>query len=88
MLGALFDKKMNKIRLVDGKSAIWSGCVFAVFFFVIDSSYALGTSSATALDIYVGIFAAFDFGTTLINEGHGMHHHCLFPMRSAFTYGT
>ncbi|KAL4062317.1 P-loop containing nucleoside triphosphate hydrolase protein [Scleroderma yunnanense] len=54
VLGALFDKKMNSIRVVDGKSAIWNGVSLAILFFVIYASYAL----------------AFDFGTTLINEGH------------------
>ncbi|KIM55448.1 hypothetical protein SCLCIDRAFT_30386 [Scleroderma citrinum Foug A] len=54
VLEALFDKKMAKIRLVDGKSAIWNGCGLGIFFFVIYCCYAL----------------AFYFGTTLINEGY------------------
>ena len=44
VLGALFDKKMDKIRFVDGKSALWTGSSLAVFFFVIYASYALGMS--------------------------------------------
>ena len=39
---------------MDNKAAMWHGGGLAVFFFVIYSAYAL----------------AFDFGTTLINEGH------------------
>lgn len=35
MLGSPFDKKMDKTCLMGGKSAIWSGCVIAVFMFVI-----------------------------------------------------
>ncbi|KAI5990431.1 ABC transporter transmembrane region-domain-containing protein [Pisolithus albus] len=52
VLGSLFDKKMDLIRPVNTKSAIWQGCSLGVFFFVMYSSYAL----------------AFSFGTTLINE--------------------
>ncbi|KAG6331124.1 hypothetical protein ID866_7968 [Astraeus odoratus] len=54
MLTTLFVKKMDQIRVVDAKSALWHGCSLGVFFFVIYSAYGL----------------AFSFGTTLINEGH------------------
>ncbi|KAI6030747.1 P-loop containing nucleoside triphosphate hydrolase protein [Pisolithus orientalis] len=54
MLGSLFDKKIGSVRTLNAKSATWHGCGLGVFFFIIYSSYAL----------------AFDFGTTLINEGH------------------
>ncbi|KAI6117491.1 P-loop containing nucleoside triphosphate hydrolase protein [Pisolithus croceorrhizus] len=54
VLGSLFDKKIDSIRPVNMKAAIWQGCSLGVFFFVIYSSYAL----------------AFSFGTTLINEGY------------------
>jgi len=47
VLGTLFDKKMDKVRLVDGKSAIWTGSGLAVFFFVIYASYGLGMSQVT-----------------------------------------
>ncbi|KIK29334.1 hypothetical protein PISMIDRAFT_525831 [Pisolithus microcarpus 441] len=54
VLGSLFDKKIDLIRPVNMKSAIWQGCSLGVFFFVMYASYAL----------------AFSFGTTLINEGY------------------
>ncbi|KIO12002.1 hypothetical protein M404DRAFT_994061 [Pisolithus tinctorius Marx 270] len=54
VLGSLFNKKIDSIRTVNAKSAIWTGCGLGVFFFIIYAVYAL----------------AFDFGTTLINEGH------------------
>ncbi|KAI6112070.1 P-loop containing nucleoside triphosphate hydrolase protein [Pisolithus croceorrhizus] len=54
VLVSLFDKKIDLIRPVNMKAAIWQGCSLGVFFFVMYSSYAL----------------AFTFGTTLINEGH------------------
>ncbi|KAI6166709.1 P-loop containing nucleoside triphosphate hydrolase protein, partial [Pisolithus thermaeus] len=54
MLGTLFDKKIDSIRVVNARAAIWHGCGLGVFFFVIYSAYAL----------------AFDFGTTLINDGN------------------
>ncbi|TCD63929.1 GTPase-activating protein [Steccherinum ochraceum] len=52
-LAGLYDGHTNKGYLADMKSAIWSGGGMAVFFFVIYAAYAL----------------AFNFGTTLINEG-------------------
>ncbi|KAI6167605.1 P-loop containing nucleoside triphosphate hydrolase protein [Pisolithus thermaeus] len=54
VLGSLFDKKIDSIRPVNKKAAIWQGCSLGVFFFVVYASYAL----------------AFSFGTTLINEGY------------------
>ncbi|KAI6123930.1 ste6-like protein [Pisolithus croceorrhizus] len=54
VLGALFDRKIDLIRTANFKSAIWSGSGLGFIFFVMYSAYAL----------------AFDFGTTLINEGH------------------
>ena len=44
VLGALFDKKMNTIRLVDAKVAIANGCSFAFIYFLNYAAYALGTS--------------------------------------------
>ncbi|KAI6043447.1 P-loop containing nucleoside triphosphate hydrolase protein [Pisolithus marmoratus] len=54
VLGSLFNKKIDLIRAVNAKSSILHGCGMGFFFFIIYSAYAL----------------AFDFGTTLINEGH------------------
>ncbi|KAG6329644.1 hypothetical protein ID866_9445 [Astraeus odoratus] len=54
VLGGLFDKKMDRIRLTDSRAAVWGGCGLAVLWFILYSVYPL----------------AFDFGTTLINEGH------------------
>ena len=74
VLGALFDKKMSKIRIIDGKSALWSGCTMGVFFFVLFAAYALGTYEYT-LEFscrYIHGSLAFSFGTTLINQGHGV----------------
>jgi len=54
-LSNLYDKHIEGSRTVDSRAAIWHGGGMATFFFVIYSAYAL----------------AFDFGTTLINEGYG-----------------
>ncbi|KAG1751165.1 P-loop containing nucleoside triphosphate hydrolase protein [Suillus lakei] len=52
-LSSLYDKHIDDSRMVDSKAAIWHGGALACFFFIIYCAYAL----------------AFDFGTTLINEG-------------------
>ncbi|KAG1822804.1 P-loop containing nucleoside triphosphate hydrolase protein [Suillus subaureus] len=52
-LSSLYDKHIDGSRIANSKGAIWQGGGLASFFFVIYSAYAL----------------AFDFGTTLINEG-------------------
>ncbi|KAJ3876935.1 P-loop containing nucleoside triphosphate hydrolase protein [Lentinula edodes] len=54
ILASLYDNHIDQSEVVDGKAAIWNGGGLAVFFFVIYSSYGL----------------AFDFGTTLILDGH------------------
>ncbi|PCH40227.1 multidrug resistance protein 1 [Wolfiporia cocos MD-104 SS10] len=54
ILSAKYDVHIQKARVADMKAAIWHGCGLAAFFFVIYGGYAL----------------AFDFGTTLIDEGH------------------
>ncbi|KAI6030746.1 P-loop containing nucleoside triphosphate hydrolase protein [Pisolithus orientalis] len=54
VLGALFDKKIDLIRTTNVKSAISNGSGLGVCVFVIYAAHAL----------------AFDFGTTLVNEGH------------------
>ncbi|KAG2156010.1 P-loop containing nucleoside triphosphate hydrolase protein [Suillus bovinus] len=52
-LSSLYDKHIDGSRTANSKGAIWNGGGLACFFFIIYSAYAL----------------AFDFGTTLINEG-------------------
>ncbi|KZP07050.1 P-loop containing nucleoside triphosphate hydrolase protein [Athelia psychrophila] len=54
VLAALYDTHVEESRKVDAKAAIWQGGGVAFFFFVIYSSYGL----------------SFNFGATLINEGH------------------
>ncbi|KAK0214486.1 P-loop containing nucleoside triphosphate hydrolase protein [Armillaria fumosa] len=54
ILSSLYDRHVEKSKVVDVKSAIWLGTSLSVFFFCIYSSYAL----------------AFSFGTTLILRGH------------------
>ena len=44
VLGDLYDVYVGKARKVDMKAAVWHGGGLAVFFFVIYSAYALGTS--------------------------------------------
>ncbi|KZV69067.1 P-loop containing nucleoside triphosphate hydrolase protein [Peniophora sp. CONT] len=53
-LSRLYDVSVGKAFSVDSKAALWQGCSFAIFMFIMYSAYAL----------------AFDFGTTLINAGH------------------
>ncbi|KAF9242529.1 ste6-like protein [Melanogaster broomeanus] len=54
VLSSLYDIHTVAARDVDVQAAVYHGAGYGVFFFVIYSSYAL----------------AFQFGTTLINEGH------------------
>ncbi|KAH9936165.1 P-loop containing nucleoside triphosphate hydrolase protein [Fomitopsis serialis] len=54
ILAERYDSHITRARNADMKAAIFHGCGLATFFFVIYGGYAL----------------AFDFGTTLINEGH------------------
>ncbi|KZP07068.1 hypothetical protein FIBSPDRAFT_804345, partial [Athelia psychrophila] len=54
VLAALYDTHVEESRKVNAKEAIWQGAGVAFFFFVIYSSYGL----------------SFNFGATLINEGH------------------
>ncbi|KAG1728170.1 P-loop containing nucleoside triphosphate hydrolase protein [Suillus paluster] len=53
VLSGIYDKNVDVSRVVDSKASIWQGAGLGCIFFVIYSAYAL----------------AFDFGTTLINEG-------------------
>jgi ATP-binding cassette subfamily B (MDR/TAP) protein 1 len=55
ILSGLYDKNVEVARVADTNASSWQGAGFGCLFFVIYSAYAL----------------AFDFGTTLINEGHG-----------------
>ncbi|KAG1885118.1 P-loop containing nucleoside triphosphate hydrolase protein [Suillus subluteus] len=52
-LSSLYDRHIDGSRIANSRGAIWQGGGLAAFFFVIYCAYAL----------------AFDFGTTLINEG-------------------
>ncbi|KAI9457410.1 ste6-like protein [Boletus coccyginus] len=54
MLTSLYDVHIQVAHIVDAKSAISNGAGLGVCFFVLNSAYAL----------------AFQFGTTLINEGY------------------
>ncbi|KAG2740983.1 P-loop containing nucleoside triphosphate hydrolase protein [Suillus brevipes Sb2] len=53
ILSGIFDKNVDVTRVVDSRASIWQGAGLGCLFFVIYAGYAL----------------AFDFGTTLINEG-------------------
>jgi ATP-binding cassette, subfamily B (MDR/TAP), member 1 len=55
-LANIYDTHIDKAKKADDKSAIWRGGSLATFFFILYSAYGL----------------AFSFGTTLINEGHGL----------------
>ncbi|KAI0953276.1 hypothetical protein AcW1_007535 [Taiwanofungus camphoratus] len=55
ILADQYDVHIGKACAADMKAAVWHGACLAAFFFVVYGGYAL----------------AFDFGTTLINEGHG-----------------
>ena len=46
ILASLYDVFIGRARKVDMKAAVWHGGGLAVFFFVIYSAYALGTSLA------------------------------------------
>jgi ATP-binding cassette subfamily B (MDR/TAP) protein 1 len=54
ILAGMYDIHIGKAHAVDYKAAVAHGAGLSLFFFVIYSAYAL----------------AFQFGTTLINEGH------------------
>ncbi|KAG1732478.1 P-loop containing nucleoside triphosphate hydrolase protein [Suillus lakei] len=53
VLSGIYDKNIDVTRVVDARASIWQGAGLGCLFFVIYAAYAL----------------AFDFGTTLINEG-------------------
>ena len=55
ILADLYDSHIEQSHVVDKKAALVHGVGLSVFFFIIYSAYAL----------------AFDFGTTLILQGHG-----------------
>ncbi|KAG6377083.1 P-loop containing nucleoside triphosphate hydrolase protein [Boletus reticuloceps] len=54
-LTTLYDTHIQRASIVDAKAAIYNGAAFGAFFFILYSAYAL----------------AFQFGTTLINQGYG-----------------
>ncbi|KAG1878637.1 P-loop containing nucleoside triphosphate hydrolase protein [Suillus tomentosus] len=53
VLSGIYDTNVDASRVVDTKASIWQGAGLGCLFFVIYAAYSL----------------AFDFGTTLINEG-------------------
>ncbi|KAG1889242.1 P-loop containing nucleoside triphosphate hydrolase protein [Suillus subluteus] len=53
VMSGMYDKNVDVTRVVDTKASIWQGAGLGCLFFVTYAGYAL----------------AFDFGTTLINEG-------------------
>lgn len=55
-LARIYDTHIDQSMKADKRVALVHGAAIAIFFFTIYSAYAL----------------AFSFGTTLINEGHGM----------------
>lgn len=56
VLSGIYDTNVDASRVVDTKASIWQGAGLGCLFFVIYAAYSL----------------AFDFGTTLINEGQGL----------------
>jgi ATP-binding cassette subfamily B (MDR/TAP) protein 1 len=56
VLSGIFDKNIDVTRVLDVKASISHGAGLGTLFFVIYAAYSL----------------AFDFGTTLINEGQGL----------------
>jgi ATP-binding cassette subfamily B (MDR/TAP) protein 1 len=55
ILSELYDKSIEVSRVADSKASIYQGGGVGLIFFVVFILYAL----------------AFEFGTTLINDGHG-----------------
>lgn len=74
ILTSLYDGHIQKARAVDVKSAISNGIGMGFFFFIITSAYALGTRSRHGCHFTTNSILAFQFGTTLINDGHGELH--------------
>ena len=77
VLSRLYDVNITKSKEADLTAAAWHGGGLAIFFFVIYSSYALCESTAidrAARPLTYSRRIAFNFGTTLINQGHGMAH--------------
>lgn len=70
-LSSLYDVHVQQAHVVDAKSATFHGAGLAVFFFIIYSAYALGTHFPSSTYFVTNSLLAFQFGTTLINEGHG-----------------
>ncbi|KIK26702.1 hypothetical protein PISMIDRAFT_8742, partial [Pisolithus microcarpus 441] len=58
VLGSLFNKKIDSVRTVNAKAAIWHGCGLGVFFFVIYAAYALATAGQV-----VNVFMAILIGS-------------------------
>ena len=72
-LSGLYDAEIGQSLAVDLKAAVWHGGGLATFFFIIYSAYALGKQSITLSTHHtLSLSSAFSFGTTLINQGHGL----------------
>jgi len=72
-LSGLYDTEIAQSLAVDLKAAVWHGGGLATFFFVIYSAYALGKQSIIlSTRQTLTLSSAFSFGTTLINQGHGL----------------
>lgn len=71
ILSRLYDVHIQSARLVDAKAAIFHGGGLGVFFFVIYAGYALGTRSPRPAYFFTNSFLAFQYGTTLIDQGRG-----------------
>lgn len=71
-LANIYDGHVGEAHKVDLKAAFGHGIGLATFFFIIYSAYALCKSNSTVI-LYMSTdaFAAFSFGTTLINQGRG-----------------
>lgn len=72
-LSGLYNGHVNKSLEVDMKAAVWHGGGLAVFFFVIYGAYGLGKRIQPHFNYRASLtpLAAFNFGTTLLNRGHG-----------------
>ena len=72
-LATMYDVHVNKSLVVELKSALWNGGGLGFFFFVIYGAYGLGKRIQPHLNYRASLtpLTAFNFGTTLLNRGHG-----------------
>ena len=73
MLASLYDVATQKAYNADCRGAVVHGMGLSCFFFTLYAAYGLGEYCdllfPTNLSIFLYVFPAFSFGTTLINEG-------------------